>query len=99
MTIAPARNPTAEENQQIRNLIKEAFVVRYGRENAERSLPAIDAPENLTRPVRMTDLSGAFEQASEWMEQNAALVQNDESFSTGPFNREVQHVKKNRKAT
>ena len=79
-TIAPTRNPTAEENQEIRNLIKEAFVVRYGRENAELWLPTIDAPENLTLPVRVADLQHAFEKASEWMEQNAPRLQNDESF-------------------
>lgn len=80
-TIAPRRDPTAEENQKIRSLIKEAFVALYGGENVELWLPTIDAPENLTLPVRAADLRYAFEKASEWMSQkNTVLLPNDESF-------------------
>ena len=57
---APVRQPTPEENLQIRKLIKEAFDCYYGPENRERWLPKLNTTDD---PVKAEELAHAFSEA------------------------------------
>lgn len=65
---APTTEQTPEQNQAVRKLIKESFKASYGSENADAWLSDIDAPENRDKPITIGDLSAAFGNAAEWIE-------------------------------
>lgn len=51
----PNREPSAEENQEIRKMLQDAFILLYGREKGENKISQKD------QPVTFIDISSAFE--------------------------------------